>query len=467
MIRLSMYMALDALAGFMPIPEISDGEARYRGLRLGAAGPDAMGLVEAAGETQLMGGRDRIRLPGTRLTDAHNALMDALTAWSGWDERLQAAAAEGTLQDLVDIAFELFDEPIFITDARDRITAVTAHPRGSVNDEWDHILEHGSMPAGRLVGIYRDQLFRSAGGRDGAPFIFNPPGMSHRGINMRFLDPDSGDWQGVAVIIEHKSAITVGRLHLAESLFGAIQKSLRLHPAAAAAQAEAALLGELLGGTALPFERAQLLQARLFPDTRQFLLAVLQPEGARPAQHAMPMMERAFPGARCIQKERGLIALFPYCPEAPAKLQTIAAQTDARIGLSRPFTDWARIAEYGSQARTALETGKERVNELSAPSVNALCAKILSERLSALALTHPALGILADYDARHGGDLLNTLQAYLMHERNLIQTARALYIHRNSLVYRVRRITELTGLNLDDPDQRLYLLYSFAPAFLL
>lgn len=467
MIRLSMYMAQDALAGFMPIPEIVDGDQRYRGLRLGAAGAGTMGLMEAAGETRLVGGRDRIRLPGTSLTDAHDALMDALTAWSDWDARLQAAAAEGTLQDLVDIAFELFDEPIFITDARDRISAITPHPRGSVNDEWDHILEHGSMPAGRLVGIYRDQLFRSAGGRDGAPFIFNPPGMSHRGINMRFLDPASGDWQGVAVIIEHKSAITVGRLHLSESLYAAIAKSLRLHPAAAAAQAEAALLDELLAGGAVSVERAQLLQARLFPDTAQFLIAVLRPDGARPAQHAMPMIERAFPGARCIKKERGLVALFPDCPEALTKLQTIAAQTDARIGLSRPFSDWARIAEYGSQARTALETGRERVNELSASSVNALCAQILSDRLSALALAHPALAILADYDARHGSALLNTLQAYLMHERNLIKTANALYIHRNSLVYRVRRITELTGLNLDDPDQRLYLLYSFAPAFLL
>lgn len=467
MIRFSMYMALDALASFMPIPEITDGEARYRSLRLGTAARDAMGLIEDGGGLLLVGGRDRIRLPGARLTEAHDALMDALTAWSDWDARLQAAAAEGTLQDLVDIAFTMFDEPIFITDARDRITALTAHPRGSVNDEWDYILEHGSMPAGRLVGIYRDQLFRSAGGRDGAPFIFNPPGMQHRGINMRFLDPDGGDWQGVAVIIEHKSAITIGRLHLAESLFTAISKSLRLHPAAAAAQAEAALLGELLAGNAVSVERAHLLQARLFPDAKQFLIAALQPEGARPAQHAMPMIERAFPGARCIKKERGLIALFPFCPEAPAKLQTVATQADARIGLSRPFSDWARIAEYGSQARTALETGTDRVNELSARSVNALCAKMLGDRLAGLALAHPALAILADYDARHGSALLNTLQAYLMHERNLIQTAKALYIHRNSLVYRVRRITELTGLDLDDPDQRLYLLYSFAPSFLL
>lgn len=462
MIRFSMYMALDALASFMPIPEITDGETRYRSLRLGAATQDAMGLVQDGEDLLLTGGRDRIRLPGARLTDAHDALMDALSAWSDWDARLQASAAESTLQDLVDIAFALFDEPIFITDARDRITALTAHPRGSVNEEWDYILAHGTMPAGRLVGIYRDQLFRSAGSRDGAPFIFNPPGMQHRGINMRFKDPQSGDWLGVGVIIEHKAAITIGKLHLAQSLYEAIMLNLRLHPAAQAAQAETRLLLELMEDGLVAPERAAFFKARLFPDAERFYIAVLRPSAARPVEHAAPMLERAFPGARCIPRERELCALFPYVPDTAERLWAVAAQADAQAGLSRPFSDWSRMAEYRSQAYTALEAGGARVNELSSRSVSALCAKVLREQLSGPALCHPALATLADYDILHHTSLLPTLRAYLLHERNLIRTAEALYIHRNSLVYRIRRIVELTGLALDDPDERLCLFYSFA-----
>lgn len=64
---------------------------------------------------------------------------------------------------------------------------------------------------------------------------------------------------------------------------------------------------------------------------------------------------------------------------------------------------------------------------------------------------------LTQYDQEHNGDLLNTLAAYLRHSGNAVQTAAALYIHRNSLRYRLDRIHALTSLDMDDADSRLAL----------
>ena len=63
------------------------------------------------------------------------------------------------------------------------------------------------------------------------------------------------------------------------------------------------------------------------------------------------------------------------------------------------------------------------------------------------------LGRLSEYDS--GEELLRTLQAYFDHNGNLSQTADALYIHRNSLIYRMDRIADITGLDLDNPETRL------------
>ncbi len=52
-------------------------------------------------------------------------------------------------------------------------------------------------------------------------------------------------------------------------------------------------------------------------------------------------------------------------------------------------------------------------------------------------------------------DLIQTLEAYFDHNANLSQTAEALYIHRNTLIYRLERIEAITGLELDKPDNRL------------
>lgn len=54
-----------------------------------------------------------------------------------------------------------------------------------------------------------------------------------------------------------------------------------------------------------------------------------------------------------------------------------------------------------------------------------------------------------------GRDLIRTLEAYFQHNGNLSQTAEALYIHRNTLIYRMERIANITGLNMDDPETRL------------
>jgi GAF domain-containing protein len=62
-----------------------------------------------------------------------------------------------------------------------------------------------------------------------------------------------------------------------------------------------------------------------------------------------------------------------------------------------------------------------------------------------------ALDQLRDRDSRHGGDLFRTLESYLEHQGNAQQTAAALYVHRNTLRQRLRRIAEVIGVDPADP----------------
>jgi carbohydrate diacid regulator len=51
--------------------------------------------------------------------------------------------------------------------------------------------------------------------------------------------------------------------------------------------------------------------------------------------------------------------------------------------------------------------------------------------------------------------LLDTLRAYLGSAGSIAETARATYVHRNTVHYRVRRIEQLTGLDLSRLEDRL------------
>lgn len=63
------------------------------------------------------------------------------------------------------------------------------------------------------------------------------------------------------------------------------------------------------------------------------------------------------------------------------------------------------------------------------------------------------LGMLLAYEG--SGDLIRTLEVYFDHHGILSQAAEALFIHRNTLIYRMERIAEITGLDLDNTEIRL------------
>jgi len=75
-------------------------------------------------------------------------------------------------------------------------------------------------------------------------------------------------------------------------------------------------------------------------------------------------------------------------------------------------------------------------------------------------LVSPALLALLAHDGSKGTEFFMTLRTYLLNERDIPKTAEALIIHRTTLLYRLKKIQALTGVDLDDPDERLYLLLS-------
>jgi DNA-binding PucR family transcriptional regulator len=60
-----------------------------------------------------------------------------------------------------------------------------------------------------------------------------------------------------------------------------------------------------------------------------------------------------------------------------------------------------------------------------------------------------------DYDKRHRSDLLATLAQYFDSGCNIDQAAAVLSIHRSTLKYRLKRVRELLGQDLNDGSTRL------------
>ena len=76
-------------------------------------------------------------------------------------------------------------------------------------------------------------------------------------------------------------------------------------------------------------------------------------------------------------------------------------------------------------------------------------------------LLHPALGALQSYDRLSGSTLLETLRVYIACGCAQSEAAQKLFVHLNTLKYRIKRIVELTGIDFKDRDTLLYIELSF------
>lgn len=73
---------------------------------------------------------------------------------------------------------------------------------------------------------------------------------------------------------------------------------------------------------------------------------------------------------------------------------------------------------------------------------------------------HDILDPLLEYDRENNSLLLPTVRAYLLCNGNITKTAQDIFVHRNTLLYRLNQIRDLTGWDLEDARTRMNLLVS-------
>ncbi|MER7506263.1 helix-turn-helix domain-containing protein [Nonomuraea pusilla] len=129
--------------------------------------------------------------------------------------------------------------------------------------------------------------------------------------------------------------------------------------------------------------------------------------------------------------------------------ERVAAQVPGTVGMSAPCGyDGLRTAL--DQARRALESRRPGVVRFADLAGQGLLA--LLDPAAARAFSSALLAPLTAYGSR--ADLVESLHAYLSCNGHWDAAAQRLGIHRHTLRYRMKRVTELLGRDLDDPGVR-------------
>jgi len=150
----------------------------------------------------------------------------------------------------------------------------------------------------------------------------------------------------------------------------------------------------------------------------------------------------------------------PAVCHLPEELRRWAAaeRRPVRVGVSRTFRGAAEAAEAHAECRAVLDALRDERPEGQVVRVDDLGALQLLFRAGRpeelRRHVEARLGPLLAYDRAHQTELLETLRLYLESACSLQATAERLNISVSGLKYRLQRISEVSGLDLDNPDVR-------------
>ena len=400
-----------------------------------------------------------IALANARLHASHKATNEQLSETVATlrhntaihDRFTQVALAGGGYQGVVNALFELTGLPAAIEDGNGHVIA-SASP--------------SETPVRRAVFNTKREALIQGATRSGRPMRTGDrllavvrPHPDVVGVLM-LVDPNNVAGRQGEVALEH--GVTVLAIELAR-LHGLAETELRLGRN---------LVADLLQGQADDaVARAQALGHDLHRPHRVIVLGIdarhITPDDAllrvREALSGSLAARGTAPSPLLMQAGHTIVALVTTKAADSDLLPSLQrdAGRKSRIGVGgvcRSFEDFPRSYREAQVALRLAQTSREgstimRYDELG---VYQLLSEVADPRVLD-AFVRNWLGPLIDYDVAHGSDLVATLSAYLEVGGNYDSTARALTVGRSTVRYRIRRIQELSGLDLSDPDTRFQL----------
>ncbi|MFE0512545.1 PucR family transcriptional regulator [Streptomyces sp. NPDC058964] len=240
-----------------------------------------------------------------------------------------------------------------------------------------------------------------------------------------------------------------------------VAESVPVSASAARAHADAQAQAGVPVPVAKPSPAATLAAADAGGDPLGGLAETVEAAAARSGEAVLVVPE----GERLVVLAVDGGAAVAACAEYAAALEAARAvpeqaavdEDELVVGLSAPAGPIAAAAAY-KQAEQALSVARRRGRvlveheQLAAGSVLPLLA---DDAVKAFA--DGLLRALYEHDATGRGDLVASLRAWLSRHGQWDAAAADLGVHRHTLRYRMRRVEEILGRSLDDPDVRMEL----------
>ena len=477
---LSMSMIAKYLEKYTPEVHITNDAQTIRGVRFFTEQPldyslDYVYLGEAGGYFQdprykdallLANGQNQILCHGTEYETLLNAVLSAFEFYSHFEQKLYTAAADHKpLQDILDLIGQMISCPIYVFDI-DGVLLESIHEERIPADDHMARLSKNSILGSSTIG----QIIVDKSGNVSHDLTDTPQHLHVLGHN---------NLGSVSMYLSQGNE-RVGFIMLFPTNPLDISLCLCMEPALARYCADAeeftadtslrksnhSIMVQLLGSENVPAPVTEKLSRHLgFSSTAVLLVfqsLIIQNYTFR--RMLCSELEESDIAAICCDYENKVVILTEdiFFKNVVCHIQEHIPAQNTAVGVSMPVPELKLLSIAYQQCLFALgntpQAGIRYCRDLAMPYL----LQNLRNTPMSIHLLHPAIIILKKYDEESETQLLETLRVFIRNCCRQSETAEQMHIHLNTLKYRLRRITEMTGIDFKDYDELLYIQLSLA-----
>lgn len=380
-----------------------------------------------------------------------------------------AVYTQQSLQMLTEMIFDILGNPAYIVDSSFKVLAIdNKHNTREVSAAWKRLEDEGYLPFDLVTNLINSGELRAMESVCRADIVYSKyfyvPFINY---NLRHKGRVRGHIY-IAGIVRH---IRPGDLELADYLGNYIQEALIRDHSFQNQRGDyyEHFMRDMLSGKLVDRQniRQQMAFLGIQPDDYHTICVLhTSSEHGLSDDRIASQLERCC-GATPVFYNDKIVGLFSHRTKPEPKLLenallAIHTELGCQVGVSDTFRGFYDFNTYYIQAEWALTDGHQSqgaIRHYRDHQTSHILHGFARQSKWRSAIP-PQLEMLNQYDTENDASLMETLFVYLQNERSLQETARKLFIHRNTLAYRVSKIVELCGFDLDDASERQRLLLS-------
>ncbi len=438
--------------------------------------------TSSSNEVLLVHRKDVISLNTQELEDVFDVVMDAFVYYQNWEQQmLSAYQHENPVQCIIDSCADIFG-PMFFMNMSLQVTAFSKqYPPGSINQNWDDFWEHGmlslnsmnrmeqSVYMNKMIQHWDDEIFYEPAAEKNPKYPYSmmiSQENAYHELTGQLTIISEQNFQEyhrhLAVFLKRALCLVAAQEQLKSS--GSIQQNLFMDYLTQNRQdlagfqslyrmkqwnPEQSFMVVLLRKENPPFSNYKYYQDTLQRYFSRYLFCILNNNGNSESEliAALIPLEKSSPSKKGSAR---------YGARIPNDFFLMAGRLGLIYGCSYPLEGIENMVDQFRQAKIALQNGEPLYYHCALEDLT----DCRQDKKSVFSV-HPVLRQISAYDQAKGTDFYTMLKIYLRCERNRVLTAQKLFVHKNTLVYRIEKLINMFDLNLDDSYEREYLLLSY------